>query len=446
MKTQPQPADHISVGDYIDNLNEGLRAFNARVIGEITEIQMYEGRSYLFFKIKDKDKDNPAVLNCFMWKRDYNLCGVKIEEGLEVIVSGFPEIYKAYGRFSFRTQTIEPVGEGALKKAYEELKSRLTKEGLFNEERKRPLPRLPQNIGLITSKDGEVIHDFQINLGRFGFKVSFADSRVEGQQAVSDLLSAIKTMKSKDIEILVLIRGGGSLESLLSFNNEILVREIVNFPVPVLVGIGHEEDISLIDLAADKSVSTPTATAHALNKSWQEAVNQIQLNSHKILSTFNQEISNRKTLVQRSFHTILDEFQAIFDNFHRAEQLFFQSIVSIRSRISELRRRFNQYPGNFAKGMQGLIHRTQTYFSIILDSPISQFAHSLSSVKQSMSYIEKTLERENPEKQLKMGYSITQLRGKVVRKVEQVAIGDVVEVRVQDGAFESNVSEIRKMR
>jgi len=414
--------DYLSVNDYLDKLNDELINFRAKIIGEVTEVTLYPGRSYLFFKIKDKD--NPAVLSCFMWKNDYNLCGVKIEEGLEVVISGFPKIYKALGRFSFETRTIELVGEGALKKAYEELKARLTKEGLFEEGRKRVLPTLPQKIGLITSKDGDVINDFQVNLGRYGFKISFADSRVEGQQAVPDLLKAIKTMKRRDIEILVLIRGGGSLESFLSFNNEALVREIVNFPVPVLVGIGHEEDISLIDLAADKSVSTPTATAQTLNKTWQETVNQIDLYGHKMISLYGHAVNQQKVSIDRSFETMRDYLETIVANFYKTEQLFLQAVLSIRSRIGELQKKLNEYPRFFIRSMQGLVQNTA----------------------QSLNYLEKALERENPEKKLKMGYSITRLRGRVVRKLEQLKIGDSVDVMVEDGFFESGVSEIRKIR
>ena len=156
------PTNYLSVNDYLNTLNEGLINFAGRVIGEVTDIQEYPGRSYLFFKIKDKD--NPAVLSCFMWKNDYTVSGLKLEVGLEIIVSGTPSVFKPLGRLSLNTKTIELVGEGALRKAYIELKARLEKEGIFSEARKRPIPLLPQKIGLITSKDGAVIGDFQVNI------------------------------------------------------------------------------------------------------------------------------------------------------------------------------------------------------------------------------------------------------------------------------------------
>src|SRR3989338_369379 len=301
--------EHVSVSDYLETINDGLKNFDARVLGEVTEVQLYPGRTYLFFKVKDKEDE--ALMTCFMWKRDYTLSGVDLEPGLEIIVSGFPEIYKPSGRFSFRARAVEHVGEGKLKKAYDELKARLEKEGLFSPTRKRPLPNLPQKIGLITSKDGAVIGDFQVNLGNFGFKVLFVDSRVEGQLAVSELLGAIRTLKKQDIEILVLVRGGGSLESLLPFNNEALVREVAAFPVPVLVGVGHEKDISLVGLAADQMVSTPTAAAEALNDSWQEFVTKMDTDERIIFSSFEDTLSHNQSVVDESFTVMKDNLQAI---------------------------------------------------------------------------------------------------------------------------------------
>ena len=125
---------------------------------------------------------------------------------------------------------------------------------------------------MITSKQGAVIHDFLNNIGKFGFDIKMIDSRVEGQGAVEDLLAAIQTFRKKDIDVLVIIRGGGSMESLMPFNNELLVREVVGFPVPVLVGIGHDKDMPLVALAADRSESTPTAVANLLNESWERAL------------------------------------------------------------------------------------------------------------------------------------------------------------------------------
>ena len=167
------------------------------------------------------------------------------------------------------------MGEGALKKAYDKLKQKLEKEGLFSSEKKKPIPEFPQRIGLITSETGAVIHDFLNNLGKYGYQISFVNSRVEGQIAVQGLLLAITYFSGKEIDVLVIIRGGGSLESLQAFNNEALVRKIADFKIPVICGIGHDKDVSLASLAADKAVSTPTAVTALLNRAWEKAIHDV---------------------------------------------------------------------------------------------------------------------------------------------------------------------------
>jgi exodeoxyribonuclease VII large subunit len=416
------PIDYISVNEYLDILNEEISNHGSRVVGEVTDIQTYPGRSYLFFKIKDKDVENPAVLSCFMWKRDYEVSGLELETGLEIIVSGAPSIYKPLGRLSFNVKTIELVGEGALKKQYEKLKAQLEKEGLFAESKKRPLPFLPERIGLITSKDGAAIGDFLANIGKFGFKITMIDSRVEGQLATQELLDSVWTFKNKNIDVLVLVRGGGSLESLLPFNNETLVREIASFPVPVLVGVGHEKDISLVGLVADIMVSTPTATAQALNESWEEAVMNVKLNQQTIFSSFERALSSNQESVDQSFQFMKDSFRGIFDGFNESKQALQRSFVSVGSRIAEIKRHLIGYP-------QTLIHRMK-----ILINNTTQKADSM----------EKLLERFSPEHQFKLGYSIIHSDGVVVRKISQISPGQNIDVRVQDGSFISEVKIINK--
>src|SRR3989338_2587590 len=261
------------VSEYIEFLNLFLKNQEARILGEVSQFKIHASSGHVYFTIKDKS--GSGVLDCIMWKGVYTLCGIKLEVGMEVIVSGHPNIYSPTGRISIISDTVELVGEGALKKAYDALKKKLEEEGAFEESKKRPIPEYIRKIGLITSREGAVIHDFVNNLGKFGFKVLHIDSRVEGQGALKDLRTAIKTMRKKDIEVLVIIRGGGSLESLQAFNNEMLVRDIIKFPVPVIAGIGHEKDVPLLALAADHMTSTPTAAAYLLNHSWKEAYTKI---------------------------------------------------------------------------------------------------------------------------------------------------------------------------
>jgi exodeoxyribonuclease VII large subunit len=300
-----EPEKVFTVAEFIEVLNVFFKKERVRLVGEVSELKRAPS-GHVYFSIKDKD--TPGVMSCIIWNRNYDLCGIDLTAGMEIVLSGYPNIYPNSGKLSFVADTIELVGEGALKKAYEALKRKLTEEGIFSAERKRPIPEFVHKIGVITSREGAVIHDFVNNLGKFGFEVDLVDARVEGQQAVKSLIDAVHTLAKRDIEVLVVIRGGGSLESLQAFNNEALIREIVQFPVPVIAGIGHDQDVPLLALAADHLTSTPTAAAHLLSRSWEEAYARIR-EFAGLLDRIPREIEKVRERFQQSWNGIAAGFE-----------------------------------------------------------------------------------------------------------------------------------------
>lgn len=268
-----------TVAEYIELVNIALKREEVRLVGEVSSVKL-AASGHVYFTIKDAKAD--ASLDCVVWRTTYRECGVELTVGMEVILVGHPQIYAPRGSFSFIANSVELHGEGALKKAYDALKKKLSEEGVFAPGRKRALPDLPRRIGIITSLKGAVIHDFTTNLGKFGLELFCADARVEGQQAVGSLIEAVQLLKKQPIDVLVIIRGGGSLESLQGFNNEALIREIIDFPVPVIAGIGHDQDVPLLALAADHMTSTPTAAAHVISEPWRNAYNKIEQVTHLV--------------------------------------------------------------------------------------------------------------------------------------------------------------------
>jgi len=389
-----QSKDIISVSQYLDKLNSTLKTEKAKIIGEVSELKMYEGKSYLFFSLRDK-KDQ-SVINCIMWKNDFRISGVELRDGLEVIITAYPEVYKPNGRMTFKVELIELVGEGALQIAYEKLKKKLELEGLFAGSRKRELPVYPHRIGVITSKSGAVINDFLSNIGKFGYEILFVDSRVEGQEAIKDLLSAVETLKHHDIDVLVIMRGGGSLESFLAFNNETLVRAIVDFPVPVLTGIGHDKDLPLLSMVSDKNVSTPTAVANLLNSGWNDAVSTVRLSEEKIINYFSKLLSV----------------------FHHAEETLLRATDRIELGI----RRISE---DITSRTKDLIHG----FSLTMTNTEGFLLQSA-----------KVLEIYNPERQLARGYSIVKSHGKIVRYKRDVRKGDDLDILSLDGIINSKIT------
>ncbi len=380
--------DIISVSLYLDKLNSTLKQEGARIIGEVSGVQMYEGRSYLYFNIKDT-KDQ-STLKCFMWKRDFTLSGVALKDGLEVIVTAYPSIYKPNGGLTMQIESVELVGEGALKMAYDQLKLKLEKEGLFAVTKKREIPMYPHKVGVITSKSGAVINDFLTNIGKFGYEILFVDSKVEGVDAIKDLLGAIDTLKTKDIDVLVIMRGGGSLESFQAFNNEVLVRAVADFPVPVLTGIGHDKDEPLVSMVSDRNVSTPTAVANLLNSTWNDALSLVKLGEERIFS---------------KFQAVLKEKQSAVEN----------SIVHMESSIKRVSDRVSNIGIEIVRA-----------FSTMLEN-------SMDFITQS----KKMLDISNPERQLAYGYSIVKVGGKIVKSIKDVKSGEELDVSVKDGIIKA---------
>jgi exodeoxyribonuclease VII large subunit len=173
-----QGHEPLSVSDFVEVLNNSLRQLTCSVVGEISELTV-SARGHVYFTIKDNEKD--ASLPCTMWASKYAYSGVKLEKGMEVQVTGKPEFYAPFGKLSFISNQLELVGEGALKKAYDKLKLQLEKEGVFSNEKKRPIPDFVKTIGVVTSSKGAVIHDFSNNLGKNGFEVKIMHTNVEGR-------------------------------------------------------------------------------------------------------------------------------------------------------------------------------------------------------------------------------------------------------------------------
>ncbi|MDD4062468.1 MAG: exodeoxyribonuclease VII large subunit [Candidatus Pacebacteria bacterium] len=408
----------ISVSEYIQFLNELLKKVEVKLIGEVVQLKIHQPSGHVYFTLKDKDG---AIMNCVIWKYNYRMCGVSLTEGMTVILSGNADIYPARGTLTFKANTVELVGEGALKKAYDELKSKLQKEGLF--DIKRPIPDYPQKIGVITSLyGGTVIHDFTSNLGKFGFKIRAINSKVEGVEAVKELLSAIERFKKEDIDVLVIMRGGGSLESLIAFDNEMLVRSVANFPVPVIAGIGHHKDVTLVSLVADAAESTPSAAAYFLNRSWENAMHKIDSYSYEILNNFNYALQKTEKRIKLSLDFIIKNFDSIFEEYQKVELRLKETLTKIKHQLIS--------DNNKIGSLRVKVLR--------------DFIEYLDFQKRIVINYEQIIHYNNPEKQLKMGYSISRIKGNIIRDISQVKVGDDIDIQITNGIIQSKIKNIKK--
>jgi exodeoxyribonuclease VII large subunit len=229
------------------------------VVGELSGVHIARS-GHIYFTLKD----DSSQVRCALFRSAARGLTFEPEDGLEVLVQGDVSLYEARGELQVVARRLEPRGQGALQLAFEQLRQRLDAEGLFDEARKRDLPPLPERIGVVTSPAGAAIHDIlEVTGRRFpAVPIVIAPTRVQGEGAEHEIAAALDSLAALgDVDLILLARGGGSLEDLQAFNTEVVARAIVRAPAPVLCGVGHEVDVTIADLCADRRAPTPSAAA-----------------------------------------------------------------------------------------------------------------------------------------------------------------------------------------
>ncbi|MBR1802315.1 exodeoxyribonuclease VII large subunit [Candidatus Saccharibacteria bacterium] len=282
--------EKFSVSEFIAYCNQTLEyAYTGCTVeGEVSEMKTSQGK-WVFFSLKDDD----GSIDCFIpiWQ-----LRVPIEDGMKIIVRGTPKL-TSWGKFSFTVQAIQPVGQGNIKKSFELLKKKLEKEGLFDEAKKRSISRDISKIGVISSTQAAGYADFIkiINERWGGLEISVCHTQVQGLVAPDQIIRALNYLNERaEVEVIAIIRGGGSADDLACFNDEKLVRAIAASKIPVITGIGHEVDESLSDLAADVVASTPSNAAQMLTRDKKAEIE----NLHENISRISTQISSRLDLIR----------------------------------------------------------------------------------------------------------------------------------------------------
>lgn len=409
----------LSVSNFLERINDLLSAERCFVTGEISEWKVYP--SGIYFSVKDKE--DGSVLRCYMHPSVFRSSGVQVEVGMEVKLGGSPSIYKPTGQFNFRATSIELMGEGALKKAYELLVKKFQEEGLFT--RKRAIPDRIERVGIISSKGGVVIQDFRKNLLPLGFKLYFADSRVEGAQAVPELVRAIRQFNKSmpELDVIIIIRGGGSLESMQAFNNEVVCREIFASKIPVVAGIGHDVDVPIATMVSDASVSTPTAAAHFMNRSWETFRKTVEDFEREIIGGFESALSDYRSRVDRATGIMVSGLRHIFVLFAELERKFARSVVVLGDRITTL----------------------QTRIEGVLSRAIDRLDYGIRSATAEVSKAEQILSFADPTRNLRLGYSIVfDGAGRVVKGVKGLKKGSTLRSLFAEGEVTSEITDIKE--
>lgn len=370
------------------------------VEGEISNYILHSS-GHMYFSIRDKG----ASLKCAMFKRSNERLKFKPKDGMKVICLGSVSVYEARGEYQLIVEEIEPKGIGALQLAFQELKEKLSKEGLFDESHKVPIPYLPTRIGIVTSPTGAAIRDI-LNIARRRFsnvEIIINPVRVQGNGASGEIASAIRQFNElKDIDVMIVTRGGGSLEDLWPFNEEVVARAIYDSEIPVISAVGHEIDYTISDFVADFRAPTPSAAAELVIPRKEDLENLINTINTRLRNSLIARIgllteklaTLKESYILRQPMNLITQYEQRVDDFKKDIILRIDHVIKMRGENFNL-----------------LMHKLETL------SPLSI---------------------------LRRGYSITtKMPGNIlIKDTGSLNINDTVETKLAGGKFRSRVEEI----
>ncbi|MGA3079919.1 MAG: exodeoxyribonuclease VII large subunit [Terracidiphilus sp.] len=397
---------------------------------------------HVYFTLKDADAQLPVVL----FRRQAMLLRFRPEDGLHVLARGRVSVYEQRGQMQLVAETIEPVGAGSLQLAFEQLKARLKAEGLFETERKRPLPAFPRTVGIVTSPTGAVIRDFLNIVARrhSGLSVLLYPVSVQGDSAPAEIEAALAELNAASLaDVIVLARGGGSLEDLAAFNSERVARAIASSSLPVVSAVGHETDFTIADFVADLRAPTPSAAAELITEAQHKIAEHLAEQSHRLeRATRFQLLQARQRLTRLPVSRAESRVSALL---HRHSQRLDEFSFRIVSALTtQLRQRQNQVADLAA--------------AVLRHDPRRPLAEARERLQALRTRIDRSLERTlrraavrigavdarlhslSPLAVLDRGYALVlDAAGGLVRSTNQIAPGDQLVTRLADGAFISRV-------
>ncbi len=417
-----------------------------KVEGELSNVKR-AASGHLYYTLKD----DQSQIRCVMFRKAKSNLGFEPEDGLEVVVRGHLSVYQQRGEYQVVVSSMEPKGLGALQFAFEQLKAKLDAEGLFSLENKKPIPFLPRRIGIVTSPTGAVIHDMLTVLERRfkGIPVLFFPVQVQGSLAASSIAEAINYLNtlrdSQQIDVLIIGRGGGSLEDLWAFNDEKLARTIYSSVIPVISAVGHETDFTISDFVSDLRAPTPSAALEMavpkkddlentviqkrdrLERIMQQQLDRLIENVEDVRRRFSSPIA----LVRQNAQHV-DDMDSLLDERSKRK---LENLLILSSGVEE--KLFLLSPGREIE--------TQCHSLNLLQGRLTR-AVGLLHIKESESVRQKMdlLDSLSPLSVLHRGYSVTlDKKGKTLQSVKEVQSGEELQVRMEDGTLKTKVVSIK---
>ena len=438
----------LSISQLTDSIRNCLNGEYAKVVvsGEISELtRPQSGHVYLTLK------DDFSQLSAILWRSSAQRQSFDPQVGVQVLCSGYIDVYPARGNYQLIVQQIAPLGEGALQLAFRKLHQRLKSEGLFDSTHKKLLPDLPQRILVITSPTGAAIQDFiGVIQRRWPYvNVMVCPVKVQGPGAAEEIAAAINRCSSKfdfDPDVMVVTRGGGSLEDLWAFNEEPVVRAVFDCPIPVVSAVGHEIDVTLCDLVADHRALTPTEAAEILVPDQDDVTARLDSIDRGLERLIRQRLNEKRDLLAGMVERgVLRQPMQIVNQYA-------QQVDSLDVKLTQLaRRRFDlarqQLLLNYEKmkmSAANLIPQARNE----LTEQSGRFKHSLQArlqkLRQGVQVVEGKLKAFNPDNVLARGYSLTvDESGQPLTSCQNVAAGDKIQTWLGTGKLTSRIEEVQ---
>ncbi|WP_447215167.1 exodeoxyribonuclease VII large subunit [Citrobacter pasteurii] len=394
-------------------------------------------------------KDDTAQVRCAMFRNSNRRVTFRPQHGQQVLVRANITLYEPRGDYQIIVESMQPAGEGLLQQKYEQLKAKLQAEGLFDQQYKQPLPSPAHCVGVITSKTGAALHDILHVLKRRdpSLPVIIYPTAVQGDDAPGQIVHAIELANARlECDVLIVGRGGGSLEDLWSFNDERVARAIFNSAIPVVSAVGHETDVTIADFVGDLRAPTPSAAAEIVSRNQQELLRQIQSVQQRLGMAMDYYIANRNRRFTQMFHRLQQQHpqlrlarqQTVLERLRQRMNFALENkIKQANQRQQRGSQRLNQ------QNPQSHIYRAQTRIQQLEYRLAENIRARLSEQRERFGNVVTHLEAVSPLSTLARGYSVTTATdGKVLKQTKQVKAGDVLTTRLSDGWVESEVKGV----
>ena len=418
---------------------------NIAVIGEISNISR-PSSGHIYFTLKDED----GAIGCAMWRSQATKLNFKPEDGDKCILKGQVSLYPATGRYQLMVKSIEQAGSGNLMHQFEQLKKKLDSEGLFDVSKKLSLPKSPKHIGVITSASTAAFQDILSTIKRRApsSQISLSPAVVQGDVAAGSLIKALDRIikfnennPENSIDVVIIARGGGSIEDLWCFNNEDLARQIALFPIPTISGVGHEIDFTICDFVSDMRAPTPTASAEIVTEfSFQvfDKLSEIQNNLHRFIRI---SLKDKLQKIQFLKGNIKNPLLILREQSQKIDNYELKLKQNMKLNYSNNKQRFNLAISKFrdkspAASIQENYSKINNIKELIKRAIKLKVSKNISVLRE----FEKNLDILNPLSILERGYSIIQNKsGSSIKSISEVESGDILTARLNKGFLDIEV-------